>query len=100
MLGLSFFSTARSVAPVEGPATTAETAETASLELLLEQMCAYGKPRLGVYSSGWYCKVEMTVPLVGTSFDVASEFGHSTPIAATRECFDRVQVVVKQWGRV
>lgn len=97
MLALSLFKRTAVAAPQQA----ASDAKPASpvLENLLEQMCAFGKPVVGVYSSGWHCKVEMTVPLVGTSFDVRSEFGHATALAATLECWDRVQAVVKQWGK-
>lgn len=60
------------------------------LQELLLYMIRYGKPRMHYLEGGWYVKVEMNTNTKGTQFDVASEFGHSTPLSAAKECHERI----------
>ncbi len=60
------------------------------LEQLLGSLAAYGNPRIARLDSGWFCKVDMSVLPAGASFEVSSEFGHDSPMAAAIECEDRV----------
>jgi len=60
------------------------------LQELMTYMIRYGKPRLSYLEGGWYCKVEMNTNTTGTQFDVASEFGMSTPMQAAKQCHERI----------
>jgi hypothetical protein len=68
------------------------------LEDLLVKLCEFGKPRVGMYGSGWHCHIDMHVASVGTSFEVKSEFGHGTPLVAARECANRVIETLKRFA--
>lgn len=64
------------------------------VEQLLDILCKFGEPRLGVYGSGWHCSIKMHVSCVGSDFEIRSEFGCPTQIAAVRQCCDRVYEVL------
>jgi hypothetical protein len=68
------------------------------LEDLLVKLCEFGKPRVGMYGSGWHCHIDMHVASVGTSFEVKSEFGHRTPLVAARLCANRVIETLKRFA--
>lgn len=60
------------------------------LEELLQSMCRYGEPKLSMFDNGWHCWIKMHVQSAGASFEIKSEFGHKTPMAAAKECADRI----------
>ena len=70
---------------------------SASLEEILLSLCGVGKPRLTRLSDGWYCVVEMHVSAAGAEFKVGSDFTCPTPIAAARQCGERVSATLKQY---
>lgn len=65
------------------------------LQDLMLYLIRYGKPRISYLDGGWYCKVEMNTNTKGTQFDVASDFSHATPIAAAKECHERIVNAMK-----
>ena len=65
------------------------------LQELMVYLIRYGRPRLSYLDGGWYCKVEMNTNTKGTQFDVASEFNHPTPIAAAKQCHERIVNAMK-----
>lgn len=65
------------------------------LQELMLYLIRYGRPRLSYLDGGWYCKVEMNTNTKGTQFDVASEFNHPTPIAAAKQCHERIVNAMK-----
>jgi hypothetical protein len=64
-------------------------------DLLLE-MCRYGKPRVVLITEGWYCSINMHTTTTGTDFTISSDFYHATPIAAAKQCYERIVAAVKQ----
>ena len=66
-----------------------------NLEELLKYMVRYGKPKLSYMGDGWYCRVEMNTNTTGTQFEVSSEFKHPTPIAAVKQCHERIVSALK-----
>lgn len=65
------------------------------LQDLMQYMIKYGKPRISYISNGWYCGVEMNTNTAGSSFEVKSEFGHPTPMAAAKQCHERILNAIK-----
>lgn len=65
------------------------------LQELMIYLIRYGKPRVSYLDGGWYCKVEMNTNTKGTQFDVASDFGNPTPIAAAKQCHERIVNAMK-----
>lgn len=72
----------------------------ADLETLLLAMTAHGKPAVSLTTSGWHCRVEMTVPHVGVGVTVTSEYRHVTPLEAAQTCMDRIRAVASNSPRV
>lgn len=70
------------------------------LEAYLLEIARYGKPRLGMYSKGWHCNVEMHVEAKGCSFDISSDFGRDSPIDAATQCLERVRVALEGFGEL
>lgn len=69
-----------------------------TLEEMLLELAKYGKPRLSHDGDGWYCAVEMYVSASGVDFKVASEFGRPSPIAAARQCAQRLDKALSDIG--
>lgn len=69
---------------------------TLTLEEHLEKIKYYGRPSLCLINSGWYCAVNMNTNTTGTSFEVKSEFGHPTPLGATKQCHERIVKALKE----
>lgn len=65
------------------------------LQELMLYLIRYGRPRISYLDGGWYCKVEMNTNTKGTQFDIASEFNHPTPIAAAKQCHERIDNALK-----
>jgi hypothetical protein len=65
------------------------------LQELMLYLIRYGRPRLSYLDGGWYCKVEMNTNTKGTQFDIASEFNHSTPMSAAKQCHERITNALK-----
>lgn len=61
-----------------------------NLEATLTELARYGRPRLGMYSGGWHCCVDMNTNTTGTSFEVKSDFGMAEPATAARQCLERI----------
>lgn len=61
-----------------------------SLEYLLNALCSFGAPKLFRMDCGWHCDVKMHVAAKGTSFDVMSDFGCETSMAAAKQCAERI----------
>ena len=80
------------------PATT-NLAPNASLEEFLITLSKYGKPSLSIISDGWHCRLTMYVTSQGVDFKIDSEFSHKSPMAATKQCYDRLQQVLKDIER-
>ena len=66
-----------------------------NLDELLKYMIRYGKPRVSYMGDGWYCRVEMNTNTTGTQFDVSSEINMPTPIAAAKQCHERIISALK-----
>jgi hypothetical protein len=64
--------------------------EDLTLEEHLQQMRYYGKPRVSLMSDGWYSCVDMNTNTTGTSFEVKSDFDHTTPTLAAKQCHERI----------
>lgn len=75
---------------------TPATLRRDSLEHLLAACLMYGSPRLTYISGGWVAFVDMNTPAPGTKFEVRSEFGMPSPLAAVQQCFDRVVATVRK----
>ena len=69
-----------------------------TLEELLLFLTRFGKPRCGMFGTGWSCQVEMHVVSVGTSFEVKSDFGMETPLAAAKQCAERLIETLTKLG--
>lgn len=83
------------------PISEAIKVEQMNLEELLTELKNYGKPRVGIYGSDglWHCTIEMNTNTVGAKFDCSSDFNHSTPISAARQCLERVIKAVEQYRK-
>ena len=85
-------------------AEASETAKTAApvgetLEDVLLELAKWGKPRVSMPGSkGWYSCVEVNITPTGAKFEVASEFGMETPLAAVLQCRERLRESVKAIG--
>lgn len=75
-----------------------QDARAATLEMLLGALSKYGKPRVSLLSTGWYCAVDMYVGSKGVEFKIDSECRHDTPQAAARECCERLADVLRNMG--
>lgn len=70
-----------------------------SLEDVLLELAKWGKPRVTMPSDkGWYSTVEVNITPIGAKFDVSSEFGMATPLAAALQCRERLLASVKAIG--
>lgn len=67
----------------------------ASLSDRLVWLCRFGKPRVGVYGSNWHACIEMNTNTTGTSFEVKSEFKHTTPDEAVDVLITRMLDALK-----
>lgn len=83
-----------------GPLTTlhATTKHPEGLDELLVSMCRYGQPKLSMLDGGWHCWIKMHVQTKGTSFEIKSEFGHNSPMAAAKECAERIATTLAAIG--
>ena len=61
-----------------------------SLGGYLQAMSMFGYPRLSMFDNGWHSYIEVFVTGKGVKFDVKSEFGHTSPIEAVKECSERL----------
>jgi hypothetical protein len=68
-----------------------------SLDEILDALCAAGKPRVARMDHGWLCSIDMHVAAAGTEFKIRSEFDCETPLAAARQCAERVIQTLRQW---
>lgn len=71
---------------------------TEDLNTALEELVKYGHPRVSHLKGGWYCTVNMNTDTIGAKFDIDSGFDHPSPIAALKECRERIEKALKQLG--
>ena len=75
------------------------TGET--LEDVLLDLAKWGRPRVSMPSgTGWYSCIDVQITPTGAKFEVASEFGMATPLAAALQCRERLMASVKAIGGV
>ena len=67
-----------------------------SIESYLTELEKYGNPVLRKMDGGWYSKIEVFVTGKGVSFEVDSDFGHSTPTNALALCCDRLKTALEK----
>jgi hypothetical protein len=67
---------------------------TVSLEEMLFEMDAYGKPYVHRASGGWRVSVDMHVNATGAKFEIGSDFDHATPSEAATVCLQRMRDVL------
>jgi len=80
--------------PAQAGRPTVET-----LEDVLMQLAKWGRPRVTMPNDkGWYSTVEVNITPIGAKFDVASEFGMATPLAAALQCRERLLAAVRSIG--
>lgn len=91
---MKFFARSTASAPHE-ESSTARPPEK-SLEAVLMELQKFGKPRLGVFSRGWVCTLELAVSSIGFEAEVRSEFTHAVPIDAALQCRDRLRAQLQQ----
>lgn len=72
-----------------------ETPDT--LEKVLAELTRYGKPRISYQGDGWYSTIEMNTNSDGVSFDVKSDFKHTTAIDAVLQCRSRMLTAISQY---
>lgn len=81
-------------APADIPQAVGE-----NLESVLLDLAKWGKPRVSMVNSrGWFASVEVNITPTGAKFDVSSEFGMATPLAAVLQCRERLMASVKAIG--
>lgn len=80
------------------PADAIRGYEAHDLEFILLNLQSVGKPRLHCHDDMlWSCSVNMHVPNAGTTFEVRSEFNMVSPLAAARQCAERVLKTLSQF---
>ena len=81
------------------PIIEATKIQDLSLQELLMELKKYGKPKVGMYGNDdtWHCTIDMNTNTVGAEFKCRSDFNHTTPIEATKQCLDRVIKAVEQY---
>ena len=82
--------------PAETPRATVE-----SLEDVLLELAKWGNPRVSMPSTsskGWYSCIDVNITPTGAKFEVASDFGMATPLAAALQCRERLMASVKAIG--
>lgn len=68
-----------------------------TLEELLTELTKYGRPRVGMFDGTWNCTVEMNTNTIGADFKCASDFKHTSPISAARQCLERVYKAIEAY---
>jgi len=74
------------------------TAFDHEMESVLLGMLDHGRPSVSHLSEGWHCSIDMNVSAEGSTFKIRSEFGHKTPMAAVRECVQRMNQALRKLG--
>ncbi len=69
-----------------------------AVDTILTELARFGRPTLCLTTRGWWCYVDIHVNATSTSMDVKSESNHPSPIAAARECAQRVIATVKRFS--
>lgn len=71
-----------------------------SLEAVLDQLSLHGTPRLHQFKDKcWSCCLDMHVSGEGISFEIKSDFTHSSPLDAALCCQDRMNSALKGFGK-
>ena len=77
---------------------SALTKSALALEVMLDALTKYGKPRLMHMGDGRHCCVQMYVTAEGVDFEVKTGFKHKTPSEAAEECCRRLDKVLRGMG--
>ena len=80
------------------PLVKASQTAPQTLDDVLQEMCRYGQPKLSMMDGGWHCWIKMHVASKGATFEIKSEFGHQSPMAATNECHERIVSTIRNIG--
>ena len=59
---------------------------------LLAELSLYGRPKLLLMNTGWWCFIEATDDTAGAKLTIGSEICHGQPSSAISECLERVEV--------
>lgn len=70
--------------------TTQLFSESMSLEMLMDELCKYGYPRLFNDENGWHCRIDIKISSQGVSFKIMSHYDHNTHIEAATLCLQRM----------
>ena len=62
----------------------------------LQAMEMFGHPKLSKLKDGWHSWIQVFVSGKGVEFEVKSDYGHKSPIDATRECSERLVKALNQ----
>jgi len=89
MIKRAFLSVLNLFFPSAGP--TDQVLAATDLEAVLNQLCAWGRPKLFQTASGWYCFVEIGQDAQGTLVSVGSDIHHEQARQAADECLSRIQ---------
>jgi len=78
--------------------TAVELTEANDLEQMLLELTQVGQPKLSLLDKGWHAWIKMNINAInatGATFEIRSEFDHTTPAAAVAELRERVQASLK-----
>ena len=67
-----------------------------SIEGYLSELEKYGRPKLMKMQRGWYSGIEVFVSGQGVSFEVDSNYNHSTPTDSLALCCDRLKAALEK----
>ena len=67
-----------------------------SIEGYLSELEKYGRPSLAKMRRGWHSNIEVFVSGEGVSFEVDSDFTHSTPTDSLALCCDRLKAALEK----
>lgn len=67
----------------------------ADLQALLTIASAHGRPSLFMLKHGWHMVIDMHVAALGATFEIRSDFGCATPVAAAEQALTRMRQALK-----
>lgn len=70
-----------------------------TLEQILDELARYGQPAVRMSDRGWWSGIDMHVSAQGATFNVRSDGGHKSAVAAAAECLERVRQTLSKVGR-
>jgi len=68
-------------------------------DAILARLEKHGHPNLVKSSRGWWCFIEVLVPVVGVNLSIKSESNHRTPLAAAEQCEARLELALGSIAR-